>query len=160
MKTKLLALNHALLFLCVSMYLGTGWSLILFSFPVAPQLTPDNYYLQFVPQVTAATEFFRYMTILMMVCAAIMIWSEWKTAQRWVPIVVMIAILAATGLTLWVIFPFNDEMAGHITDADRLRVVLDSWMTLNKVRVSIWTVQWSCMMYWFYHWSVRSREAK
>lgn len=160
MKTRLLTLNHALLFLCASMYLGTGWSLILFSFPMAPQLTPDNYYLQFVPQVTAATKFFRYMTIVMMVCAAMMIWSEWKTAQRWVPIVVMIAILAVTGLTIWAIFPVNDEMAGRIADADRLRVVLENWMTLNKVRVSIWTVQWACMMYWFYHWAVRGKEAK
>lgn len=32
------AVNHAILFLCTSMYLGTGWSLALFSFPVARRL--------------------------------------------------------------------------------------------------------------------------
>ena len=26
-------------------------------FPISPELTPDNYYMQFVPQVTAATQF-------------------------------------------------------------------------------------------------------
>lgn len=31
------------------MYLGTGWPLILFSFPLASKLCPDNYYKQFVP---------------------------------------------------------------------------------------------------------------
>jgi len=158
-KIKLLTLNHALLFLCASMYLGTGLSLILFSFPTADQLTIDNYYMQFVPQVTAATQFFTYMTMVMLASAAIMIWSEWKTPQRWVPIVVMVGILAATGLTKWVIFPLNDEMAAHITDPARLQVVLGEWMNLNKVRVSIWCVQWACMMYWFYHWAVRGKEA-
>lgn len=157
MKTKLLTLNHALLFLCASMYLGTGWSLILFSFPIAPQLTPDNYYLQFVPQVDAATRFFTYMTMVMLACAAIMIWAEWKTPQRWVPIAVLLGSLAATGLTMWVIFPLNEEMARHITDAGRLKQVLDEWMNLNNVRVGIWTFQWVCMMYWFSHWAGRGR---
>jgi hypothetical protein len=158
-KIKLLTLNHTLLFLCASMYLGTGLSLILFSFPTADQLTVDNYYMQFVPQVTAATHFFTYMTMVMLACAAIMIWSEWKTRQRWVPIVVMLAILVVTGLTKWVIFPLNDEMAAHITDPARLPVVLGEWMNLNKVRVSIWCVQWACMMFWFYRWAVRGKEA-
>ena len=29
-------------------------NLFLFPFPIAPKLRPDNYYSQFVPQVTAA----------------------------------------------------------------------------------------------------------
>ena len=49
-----LAINNLFLFLCTAMYLGTGWSPVLFSFPIAPKLRPDNYYNQFVPQVTAA----------------------------------------------------------------------------------------------------------
>jgi len=158
MKTRLLTLNHALLFLCASMYLGTGWSLVLFSFPIAPQLTPDNYYLQFVPQVDAATRFFTYMTMVMLACAAIMIWAEWRTPQRWVPIAVLLGILAATGLTMWLIIPLNEEMGKHITDPARLKQVLGEWMNLNRVRVGIWTFQWACMMYWFSHWVGRSRE--
>src|SRR5439155_23075680 len=41
MKALLFTINNALLFLCVSMYLGTGWSMVLFYFPIAPQLTVD-----------------------------------------------------------------------------------------------------------------------
>jgi hypothetical protein len=64
-----LAINNLFLFLCTAMYLGTGWSLVLFSFPIAAKLRPDNYYNQFVPQVTAATKFFTVMTVLMAVSA-------------------------------------------------------------------------------------------
>ena len=49
-----LAINNLFLFLCTSMYLGTGWSLVLFSFPIASTLRTDTYYNQFVPQVQAA----------------------------------------------------------------------------------------------------------
>src|SRR6266571_894880 len=78
--SRLVVVNDLLLLLFVSMYFGTGWSLVLFSFQIAPQLTVDNYYMQFVPQVTAATRFFTVMTSLMLICAALMILSLWGTA--------------------------------------------------------------------------------
>ena len=149
MKQNLLLLNHSLLFLCVSMYLGTGWSLVLFSFPTAPHLTPDNYYYAFVPQVAAATDFFTGMTKLMIVLCIIMIIAEWKTGFRWAPIIVLLAVFAATGLTLKYIFPLNAAMAQGIKDANELRTTLDRWMFLNKIRVSLWTVQWLAMMAYF-----------
>ena len=149
MKRKLLVLNHSLLFLCTSMYLGTGWSLVLFSFPVAPELTPDNYYMQFVPQVTAATQFFTWMTGLMLVLAGVMLWSEWRTRFRWTPVVVLLGVVAATGLTMQFILPYNAEMAAGITEPARLGEVLDRWMGLNRVRVGLWTVQWLAMMTYF-----------
>jgi hypothetical protein len=148
-KDLLLALNHSLLFLCVSMYLGTGWSLLLFSFPIAPELTVDTYYLQFVPQVTAATKFFTWMTALMLALCVVMAVAEWRTRLRWVPVVVFLGVVAATGLTMWKIIPLNKEMAGHIRDPARLGEVLGQWMTLNRIRVGLWTVQWAAMMYYF-----------
>jgi hypothetical protein len=141
--------NHAILFLCVSMYLGTGWSLVLFSFPVAPQLTVANYYLQFVPQVKSATEFFTYMTSLMIVCTLIMAVTEWRTSLRWVPLVVLGSIVVATGLTLTVIFPLNDAMSAGITQPAELSSVLTRWMALNRVRVALWTVQWVSLMVFY-----------
>ncbi len=159
MKRTLLTLNHAVLFLCTSMYLGTGGSLVLFSFPVEPKLTPDNYYLQFVPQVQAATHFFTYMTMLMIALAIVMSISEWHTKLRWVPIVVLLGVLAATGLTMSMIFPLNDEMAKGITDSARLHEVLSRWMSLNRVRVGIWVVQWASMMVWYGYWAKKAREA-
>lgn len=47
-----LTTNHIFLFLGTLMYLGTGWPLILFSIPLASKLCRDNYYKQFVPQVS------------------------------------------------------------------------------------------------------------
>lgn len=157
MKGRLLILNHAFLFLCASMYLGTGGSLILFSFPVAPQLTPDNYYLQFVSQVEAASEFFTVMTKLMIASGIVMLISEWRNGTRWVPIVVLLAVGAATALTLIWIFPYNEEMAGHIRDPQRLQQVLGEWMQLNRIRTALWCVQWAAMMCYFARWTYRAR---
>ena len=149
MKKVLLTLNKALLFACVSMYFGTGWSLVLFTFPIAPKLTPENYYNQFVPQVTSATHFFTYMTMVMMTCCVIFIIEEWKSSNKWYPAGVLLLVITATWLTLNYIFPYNQRMAAGITDAAELKEVLQKWMSLNVLRVSLWTVQWILMMTFF-----------
>ena len=82
---RLLLLNHVILLLCASIYLGTGVSLAFFQLPLEPKLTVDNYYLLFVEPVTAATHFFTYMTILMLICGVIMLATEWLSGLRWVP---------------------------------------------------------------------------
>jgi hypothetical protein len=156
LKSIILVVNHSLLFLCISMYFGTGWSLMLFSFPVASQLTVDNYYLQFVPQVQAATRFFTYMTMAMTFFSVVMIVSEWKTGLRWVPVVVLLAVVAATGLTVRWILPLNAVMAAGIRDPAVLTDTLGRWLTLNRIRVAMWTVQWIAMMIYF---AIRLRPA-
>src|SRR6267143_3401770 len=93
MKTKLLLLSYAILFAGVSIYFGTGWSTVIFQFPTLPQLNVSNYYLHFVPQVAAATTFFTILVPLMCLICLIMIKAEWHTRFRWVPIVVLLAIL-------------------------------------------------------------------
>jgi hypothetical protein len=149
MKMTLLLINASFLFLTTAMYLGTGWSMWLFQFPVAPHLTPATYYWVFVPQVAAATQFFTVMTWLMIASSLVMIWTEWKGTLRWVPIVVFLGILGATGVTIWLIFPYNDAMTKGITDPAQLGSILASWIKLNRVRVLIWSVQWSAMMFYF-----------
>lgn len=149
LKRNLLILNNAVLFLCTSIYLGTGWSLVLFSFPIAPQLTVNNYYLQFVPQVTLATRFFTYMTTLMILSAIVMTIAEWKTVLRWVPLIVLVGVVAATGLTIVFILPLNDVMSKGITDPVQLTNTLNEWMFLNQIRVVLWTIQWLSMMIYF-----------
>ena len=99
MSAALHTLNACLLFLCTSLYLGTGWSLLLFSFPIAPQLTVDTYYLQFVPQLTAATRFFTGMTLVMLVSAVALFWQERKDRDAMVPAIVLVGVVAATLLT-------------------------------------------------------------
>jgi hypothetical protein len=159
-KKTLLGLNHSLLFLCTSMYLGTGWSLLLFSFPGAAELTPDNYYLQFVPQVTAATKFFTYMTMVMLATAFIMLIAEWRSYRRWFPIGVLLGVILATALTIIYIIPYNEQMAAGIKDPLVLQEVLAKWMRLNVIRVSLWTLQWLCMMTYFFIIYLNSSHAK
>jgi len=149
MKAFLLTLNAAFLFLCVSMYLGTGWSMVLFSFPVVPQLTVYNYYLVFVPEVAAATTFFTGMTKLMLVAGCIMLVAEWRTCHRWVPVIVLLGVIAATVLTMRWIFPLNKAMTDGIKDPVELQRILSSWTSLNRMRVALWTLQWAAMMFYF-----------
>jgi len=149
MKALFTVLNASFLFLTTAMYLGTGWSMWLFQFPVAPQLTPDNYYWVFVPQVASATAFFTWMTSLMIASALVMLWLEWNNGIRWVPIVVLAGVLVATGLTIWLIFPYNNAMSAGIKDPAVLQSTLAGWIRLNRVRVLLWTLQWASMMYYF-----------
>ncbi len=156
---KLLILNKVILFACASMYFGTGWSLVLFSFPVAPELTPNNYYMQFVPQVLAATKFFTYMTMLMMVCCMIFIIEEWRTSIKWYPIVFLVLVILATLLTIYFIFEYNEQMTAGITDPMILKGVLRKWMNLNTIRVSIWTLQWLVMAIYFFRLELKLKQA-
>ncbi|MBA2261671.1 MAG: DUF1772 domain-containing protein [Solirubrobacterales bacterium] len=139
----------ALMLLFASMYLGTGWSLVLFSFPLAAQMTPQTYRLPFVEPVKNATRFFTFMTVAMMVTAAVLIVGEADGEYLWVPIVYLAAVIAATALTLLFIFPYNRELTAGVTDQERLHVVLGKWMRLNVVRVLLWTVQWVAVALYF-----------
>jgi hypothetical protein len=147
---KLLTINKVILFACTSMYFGTGWSLILFSFPIASELTPDNYYMQFVPQVQAATKFFTYMTMVMMVSSIVFAIGEWKTNVKWYGIIIFVLVVLATALTIYFIFEYNQQMEDGITDPLVLQDVLKKWTFLNTIRVSIWTVQWLTMAVYFF----------
>ncbi len=142
--------NAVFLLACAAMYFGTGWSLVLFSFPVAPQLTPANYHLQFIPQVEAATRFLTVMTVLMLIAGLVMVWREWRTGYRWVPIALLVAVLVATAFTTMVIFPVNQEMKAGITDQARLTTVLSRWMFVNTIRTLIWTVEFLVMAAYFW----------
>lgn len=155
---RLLVLNHIILLLCCSIYIGTGVSLVFFQFPLEPKLTVDNYYMIFVEPVTAATHFFTYMTILMLICAVIMLATEWFSGIRWVPVIVLLAIIVATLLTTQVIIPLNTELAGHVADPARLKTVFHEWANLNRVRVALWFVQWFAMAYWFYRMALEARK--
>lgn len=154
---KLLTLNTLLLFACTSMYFGTGWSLVLFSFPMAPELTPDNYYMQFVPQVQAATKFFTYMTMVMMGCSVIFIVGEWKSNKKWYPIIILTLVILATLLTIYFIFEYNELMGSGIKDPVLLQQTLDKWMTLNTIRVSLWTLQWLTMAIYFFNIDLKNK---
>ncbi len=144
-----LILDASVLLMCTSMYFGTGWSLVLFSFPGRSKLTVDNYYNQFVPQVTRATRFFTWMTTLMIAAAIVLVVEERDSAYVIAPAIVLAGVLAATGLTIKFILPYNKQMAAGIHDNAELQRILGKWMFLNWIRVSLWTVQWVAITTWF-----------
>jgi len=154
---RLLLLNHVVLLLFCSIYLGTGVSLVMFQLPLEPQLTVANYYLIFVAPVTAATHFFTWMTILMLICALVMLATEWLSGLRWVPVVVLVAVILATALTLFVIMPQNNKLAAGMTDPGELKTVLHRWAELNRIRFVLWIIQWIAMAYWFYRLALQAR---
>ncbi len=149
MKNKLLLLSYAVLFAGVSIYFGTGWSTVIFQFPTLPQLNVGNYYLHFVPQVAAATTFFTILVPLMCLICLVMIKAEWHTRFRWIPIVVLLAILAASSVTYFLIFPINREMAAHITDSQQLTTAISKWVQYTWYRVGLWSLEWVALMYYF-----------
>lgn len=144
-----LIFDASVLLLCASMYLGTGGSLVFFSFPSRSKLTVDNYYDQFVPQVERATRFFTWMTMVMIATAIVLIVAERASLYAIAPSVVLAGVLAATGLTLKFIVPYNKRMAAGITDNAELQTLLGKWMFLNWIRVSLWVVQWIAIAAYF-----------
>ncbi|MEO9824870.1 MAG: hypothetical protein ABJF50_10700 [Paracoccaceae bacterium] len=154
---RLLLLNNAILMLCCSIYLGTGISLIFFQFPIEPHLTPDNYALIFVDPVQRATEFFTWMTIVMLVTGFFMLVTEWFSGLRWPPIIVLAALIASTLLTTEFIFTYNAALAEGISDPVELAETFSKWADLNRIRVSLWVIEWLSMMYYFFALGLRAR---
>lgn len=149
MKDPLLVINAMLMLAFASIYVGTGVSLVFFSYPIAPRLTPETYHLPFIEPVKAATRFFTYMTTAMLATGTVMLIDEW--GERWmaVPIVYLAGVVAATALTMTRILPINRELDGGVTDPVELQSKLRTWMRLNRVRVALWVVQWIAIATWF-----------
>ncbi len=154
---RALLLNHCILFLCTSIYVGIGIFMLFFLFPMEPRLTPENYAMLFVDPVANATNFLTWMTIVMFAAVLVMLATEWFTGIRWVPVIVLLALCAATLLTMYALFPYNRELSDGITDPERLKHVFSNWAGLNRIRISLWFVQWLAMMYWFYRMTLKAR---
>lgn len=130
------------LFACASIYLGTGWSLALFTLPGRGAWTVDNYYDQLMAPIARATRFFTWMTIVMLACAVALIVAEWGSAYVLAPIVVLVAVVGATLLTTLVIFRYNRRLRERVTDPAELQDVLERWVRWNWLRLALWTAQW------------------
>jgi len=159
MKRKLYVLSNALLFMAVSIYFGTGWSTAIFQFPVMPLMTVENYSLHFIPQIDAATSFFTFLVTLMAITCVVMIVGEWRTRFRWIPILLLLAVIGATSLTQFLVFPVNDVLRNGITSQAQLMEVIVRWKTLTWVRVAIWSFEWALMMFYFAAIAYRSSNA-
>jgi hypothetical protein len=151
MKRILLAVNHGYLFFGTTLYVGVLWALHFFWFPGWRTLTVDNYYDQFIPQTSTATRFFTVVVPLMLLTGAIMIWQEWRTRLRWVPIAAVACLATATFVGTRRIIPVNKILATHITDQTQLTTLLARWMSLNDIRWVLLTLMWLLLMYYFFH---------
>jgi hypothetical protein len=143
------AIEALFLLLCASMYLGTGWSLVIFQLPDFDRLGPDTYKLPVLGPIERATRFFTVMTILMLIVAGLFVWAEWDTGYVWVPIVYIAATVGATVLTRYWIFPVNHRLEEGISDPAEVSRELDRWAVLNRVRVGFWTVEWAVIAAYF-----------
>lgn len=137
------------LLLCTSMYLGTGWSLALFTLPNRPHMTVDNYQDQIVGPIRRATRFFTWMTVVMIGAAIALIVAEWGSAYAIAPGVVLAGVVGATLLTMLALFPYNRRLTAGIKDNAELQQVLTKWISWNRVRLLLWTGQWAAMATYF-----------
>lgn len=149
MKQFLLAFNHAYIFFGATLYVGVLWALHFFWFPGWAKLKVDNYYDQFIPQTTIATQFFTIVVPLMFLALAVMIVSEWKTRLRWVSIAALLCLGLATYVGQFHIIPINKILAKGIVDQAKLSELLQQWMFLNDIRWVLLTLMWLIMMYYF-----------
>jgi hypothetical protein len=85
----------------------------------------------------------------MVVTCSIMIAAEWKTGWRWLPIALLLALIGATCLTYFVIFPINAVLRAGVADQAHLDRVIARWKSLTEIRVAIWSFEWLLMMLWF-----------
>ncbi len=154
MTRTLVLVDEVVLLMGASMYFGTGWSTVLFSFPITPHLTVENYYLHFVPQVKAALRVFTALTTIMIATAGIMLVAEWGTGLVWVPILVLTLVVGSAALTVTLILPINRRMAEGITDPAELEEALRRWKSLTSIRVGLWSTEWLTMAIFF---AVRAR---
>lgn len=149
MRPYLLAINHAYIFFCVSLYLGLFWSLNFFWFPTYRELQVGNYVDQIIPQTTAATRFFVVVISIMAVAIGVMLVTEWKTRFRWVPLLWVPALGGTVLVQQLLIEPVNDALAAGVTDQAELLTLLEKWMLLNQVRGVVLTIMWVVMMVYF-----------
>jgi len=149
MKAILLALAHACNFFGATLYCGVLWSLRFFWFPSWRNLQIGNYYGQFIPQTTAATQFFTIVVPIMFFCCLVMIVTEWRTKFRWAGIAAFLCLGGGTWVGQLYIIPINKILAQHITDQNQLTTLLEKWMSLNDIRWVLLTIMWVVLMYYF-----------
>jgi hypothetical protein len=89
------------------------------------------------------------MTSIMLAAALVLIVAERGSAYVAAPAVLFAGVVAATALTVKVIFPYNRRMAQGISDPAELHAVLGKWIRLNWIRVLLWTVQWLAITVYF-----------
>jgi hypothetical protein len=145
------ALLAGALLLFASIYLGMGWSLVLFQFPGAVETTrAHNFPDRFGGPVRRAVGFFSVVSVLMFVGGILLTIDQWdQGARRYWPLLYAVGVAAATTFTVVLILPVNRALYREIADDRQFRTLLSRWMRLNVVRTGLWTVEWVAIVGWF-----------
>jgi glucan phosphoethanolaminetransferase (alkaline phosphatase superfamily) len=149
MKNPLLNINHALLMLGTTIYVGVLWALHFFWYPSWENMTLDVVQAHFIGPTSEATKFFTIVVPIMFVCNLVLIWAEWRTRFRWVAIVAILGIIGSTLVGQLLIIPINQAIAKGVATQAELTPMLQEWMKLNDVRWVMMNVMWLALMYFF-----------
>lgn len=144
-----LAAVHAYTFFGTTIYVGVLWALHFFWYPTWRLFTVQNYYDQFIPPTSAATRFFTVVVPLMFAALVTMVWTERKQRTWWTAALALACLAGATYVGQAHIIPVNKILATHITNPARLTELLQRWMLLNDIRMTIMTAMWLTMMWYF-----------
>jgi hypothetical protein len=139
------------LLLFASMYLGLGWSLVLFHFPGAADTTRREHFPErFGAPVRRAVGYFSVQSLLMVAGSILLTITEWdEGGYKWGPLVYLVGAIVATAFTVVFILPVNRGLYEDIDDEERFRGLLVRWIRLNVIRTLMWTVEWLAMALWF-----------
>ena len=148
MKRYLLAINHAYYFFGTTIYVGVLWALHFFWYPSWEVMNVENVQDHFILPTSAATDFFTIVVPLMFAAGIVMIWSEWRTPFRWLAILALLCIVAATFVGQVFIIPVNETIAGGV-GPDELTGLFQRWMVLNDIRWILMTLMWLTLMAYF-----------
>jgi hypothetical protein len=141
----------AALLLFASVYLGMGWSLVLFQFPGATRTTrAQDFPDRFGGPVRRAVGFFSVQTLLMVAGSILLTVDQWdQGGRRYLPLAYVVGVAAATAFTVLTILPVNRALYRDVPDEAQFRRLLSRWIRLNVIRVCLWTVEWIAIVAWF-----------
>ncbi len=160
MKSVWMVINNAYVFFGTTLYVGVLWALHFFWYPTWSVYNAANYYDHFIPPTLAATKFFTIVVPIMFLTHVIMVWKEWRTSMRWVAMVPLLCLAAASYVGQMHIIPINKILGTRVTDPARVSELLQQWMQLNDIRWVLMTASWVVLMYYFgakaYKWDTRA----
>lgn len=147
------------LLLMASIYLGAGFSLVVFQFPGAGSITPSTFPERMGDPIKRATLTFTIQSTLMLVGGVVLAVAEWdEGGYRYAPLAYVVATLAATAWTVLAIFSVNQRLRKADVDPAEFRRLLTVWMRLNVVRFLFWVAEWLAMAVWFVGSVTRARR--
>jgi hypothetical protein len=138
------------LVLFASIYMGSGYSLVVLQFPGAlKSVNAGNFDDRLGGPIRRATITWTVMVILMVAGGIVLTVHEWDHGgYRYGPLVYVVATVVATAWTLLIIFPVNQRLRDADDDPAEFTRALSLWMKLSVVRFAFWVTEWLAITIW------------